>query len=141
MAKIETKKLGEVLVESGRLMLSDPLFLPEWKTGAPKRIYHYLPTNKTYEYQKDFSHYQDIIEEGKTVNQLISEKILIPIDQHQGEFSEPAMLESMQKTGIWQAFFDNGQAGIAFALAMDDGIYEVMGEWHDSDLKKIWIAF
>jgi len=137
---METKieKIGVLVVDSGKMLFCDPLFLQHWQHRIPKRRYCYLPTQKIYEYGTDFTHFQAVLEEEKSVQELINEKKLMPILDEK-DFSYATLLQQTTQEGFWQAFFENGKAGLALSVAVDDGVYEVQGEWENEKLKKIAI--
>jgi len=138
----EVKPIGIVIVDSGKLMFCDPVFLREWKHSLPARQFKDVQTDKIYQYGRDFQNFQEVLLNNKTVRQLIEEKHLEAVAQDtKHEFSYSALTQSVADEGFWQATFAEGHKGLALALAAQDGTYTVMGEWQDGNLKKIWIEF
>jgi hypothetical protein len=138
----EVKKIGVVVVDSGKLMLCDPVFLREWKHTLPTRQFEDVQTSKVYQYGKDFKTFQEVLFEGKSAKQWIEERRLQPVlTDTKHEFSYSALTQAIANEGYWQAIFAEGHQGLALALLAEDGTYSVMAEYQEGNLKKIWIEF
>jgi hypothetical protein len=67
---------------------------------------------------------------------LIAENRLVFVPS-EDDFSVGSMTENLAQNGFWQAKFEDGTLGKAVALAVDDGIYDVVVEYEKTVLKKI----
>ena len=142
----EIKKIGNLLVDSGKLIFCDPAYLRHWKedTFEAHRAFRDTQTNQVYVYSEDFKHFDDILLDGKSVNDLIAENRLerVPYETS-GEFSTSAVTKGIINQGYVQCNFPEGFEGMAIAIATPggDGEVPVFAEFKDGILKKLWLEF
>ena len=133
------EKIGDVGVDSGQLMITDPCYLlNQWKNKEFVDV-RILTDNKgnKYQYRKDFDNYESVLAPfNKTVNQLVEEGILtqVPVEET-GEYSyDGASKATLSDKGYGQLNFTAGHAGagVAFSSGYGDGLYPVYAR-KDSD--------
>ncbi len=132
------KLLGVVGVDSGQLLVCDPCYIDnQWvkEDFNDIRIIQDPKTKQTFEFRKDFEHYDSILEPyGKKVNDLISEKILIEVkdsDSAKHNFSYNACCKTTlggEQGGQLNYALGHAGAGVAFRSGLGDGTYEVWAE-------------
>ena len=144
---IELVELGEVFVDSGSLMLTDPCYVSsEWKNipYEPLDKYKDLKSGDVYQFRKDFQRYDEILlPYEKKVNQLINEKTLVLIEEERElsySFAGSAYATS-SKLGFGVLPFENGALGAGFCIktVYGDGGYRVLGEKYKGDIVRIYI--
>lgn len=141
-----TKKIGSLLIDTGKIILCDPGFLQNWKEDKmeTRREFKDVQTGDVYAYGTDFKHFQDILFDNKSVNELIEEERLerIPYEET-GEFSSSAISKGIINKGYAQCKFPAGFDGMAVAVgtAVGDGEVPVFAEFKDGAIKKLWIEF
>lgn len=144
---LEIVEIGMVGVDSGQLMITDPLYIrDEWQEEKFEdlRIYKDVTTGKTYQYQKDFDNFQNVIEGFDiNVNELIeSERFVeVKIKRDFNYSYAGASYATLTDEGYGELKFKNGEtgAGVSFRTAFGDGIYPVYGEKYDDRLIRIYI--
>lgn len=142
-----TKQIGVVAVDSGKLMICDPLYLKDWKHNKFDNIKQYKDSQsgKIYTYKADFNNYSDILFDNKSVKELIKENRLSEIEAEidKKDFSFSTLTKAINQETMVQFNFPKGHAGLAFGLATEtgDGEYPVWAEFEQEKLKKIWIEF
>jgi len=142
----ETKQIGTVVSDTGKLIICDTNFLSDWINNKVenKREYKDTKTNIIYLYGKDFKKYDDILFDEKTVNELISENRLLRIPfEETGEFSNEAITQGIINKGFSTCNFQDGRKGkaIAFGTTVGDGEFPVFAEYSEDQICKIWIDF
>ena len=141
-----TKKIGSLLIDTGKIILCDPAFLQNWKQDQfeIQKEFRDQQTGNIYTYGKDFNNFKDILLDHKSVNELIAEKRFerIPYDET-GEFSNSAVNKGIINKGYVQCKFPTGFDGMAIAIGTDigDGEVPVFAEFKDGAIKKLWIEF
>lgn len=135
----KTEKIGVIVVDTGRILLFDPFYASDLSPRPPRRLYKDTESGKFYEYGVDFKHFTDNIINEQSVSDLIAENRLVFVPS-EDDFSVGSMTENLAQNGIWQAKFEDGTLGKAVALAVDDGIYDVVAEYEDTVLKKISVV-
>jgi len=144
---LEIEEIGFVSVDSGQLMITDPCYIrDEWQeeTLEDIRIYKDTQTTLTYQYGKDFEHFNEKINGfEKTVNELVEsgrfEELELARDFN---FSYAgASYASMSKNGYGQLCFKLGHegAGIAVRTVMGDGDYSVFAEKYNDEIVRIYV--
>ncbi len=142
----EVKKIGSLLIDTGKLIFCDPAYLHHWKEDSfeAHRAFRDTQTNRTYVYGEDFNHFDAILFDDKSVNTLMAEKRLerIPYGES-GEFSNSAVTKGVINKGYVQCNFPEGFEGMAIAVATPggDGEIPVFAEFKDGVLKKLWLEF
>ena len=130
-------KLGEVGVDSGQLMITDPCYLDYFVNDDYQdcRRYQNKKTNKVLQYAKDFSNYEEIIPEyNKTMNQLNAsgewEALPHPnANDRSYSYNGSCMATHSEKQG---GELGCGQ-GVSFSSGYGDGCYEVYAHIGDTD--------
>ncbi|WP_294616033.1 hypothetical protein [uncultured Gilliamella sp.] len=144
---IKLIELGEVFVDSGSLMITDPCYIDlEWKNVeyTPKRIYKDSITGENIEWPHDFTRYDEVFEPyGKNVNELIADGSFVEIkDNIPLSYSySGACLATNSEQGCGVLPFKNGLLGAGFAIktVYGDGAYTVMGEYYKDNVIRIYI--
>ncbi|MFD2915423.1 hypothetical protein [Psychroserpens luteus] len=133
--KLETELAGYVDVDSGQLMITDPCYIDsDWKNEPFEDLRHYKDekTGKTYQFRKDFNHFEEKISGfDKTVNELIESKRFVKMEidskpNHSYSYSG-ACYATLSEQGFGVMTHESGHegAGIAFNTFMGDGMYPV----------------
>ncbi len=140
------RQIGTVVSDTGKLIICDPDYLSDWIDNKveSKREYKDTKTDNIYVYGKNFNKYDEILFDGKTVNELIQEKRLLRIPYKEtGEFSNKAITQSIINKGFSQCNFQDGRKGLALAVAtlIGDGEFPVFAEFQEEQVCKIWIDF
>ncbi|APU10898.1 hypothetical protein A5M85_11575 [Cellulophaga lytica] len=133
--KLETQLAGYVDVDSGQLMLTDPLYVDsQWKkeTYEDLRLYKDVETGKSYQYLKDFNNYQEKIEGfDNTVNELLKsnrfEEIKVDRKSDYSYSYAGACYATINEEGFGAMTHEKGHEGaaVAFRTFMGDGSYPV----------------
>jgi hypothetical protein len=135
----KTEKIGEIIVDTGKIIVFDPFYARDLSYRLPRRLYEDKQTGEKYEYGVHFQKFTDKVIEEKCVSDLINEGRLVFVFSEE-DFSMGSMTENIAEKGFWQAKFENGNIGKAVALAVDDGVYDVIAEYDEDEiLKKISI--
>lgn len=149
-AELELELLGEVFVDSATLMIVDPFYIrSDWQDEEYKplpRRYRDVESGKIFEWMKDFTHYNDQIEEiGESVNSLLKRNRLEQIKEDYpskyGLSLAGALYASGSERKCGVLRFNNGEegAGIAFGTVHGDGVYPVFGEKYNGVLLRIYV--
>ncbi|MCP5501756.1 MAG: hypothetical protein H7A25_17770 [Leptospiraceae bacterium] len=136
-------QIGILKIDSGKLLLCDPLYLEDWqKESRPtKREYIHTKTEQIFTYGTDFQNYSDKIGD-KTIKQLIQDGTLKLRDvENNNDFSYHAITQKLSKLGFAQFDFSNENPGKAVSILSDDGEYPVFAELEEDKLIKVWIDF
>lgn len=144
----EVVKLGEVGVDTGQLLLTDPSYIDtEWEVeafhGAPDH-YEDIATGSEYRLGSDFSRLDEVVPAlGTTVNDLIAQGKMV------GRFETPDSFNYSYK-GACDATLAKGYgelryrmghtgAGVAFSTGWGDGVYPVYGERRGGRMVRIYV--
>lgn len=147
-SEIEIEILGEVAVDTASILITDPLYIrDEWQNDIEFediRLYKHFESAKIYQYGVDFKRYNELLDGyEKNINELISDKILIPIEIEREYSYSPAgaAYASMSKDGYGELEFKKGHkgAGICVSTVYGDGYYSVYGERYKGNLVRIFI--
>ena len=137
------KKIGEILLDTGILLIGDLTNLKKIKQtphSANRRFIH-LETQQAYTQNVDFKKYSDVLADGKTVNELIQAHILKEVSTtNDTELSSENIINGFQD-GIRQLRFENGTDGKALALLLEEGVFPVFVETDEHGISKLIIAF
>jgi len=147
-AEYEIEELGEVAVDTGQLMITDPWYInTEWQDDDYEdiRLVKDLNTNITYQFRKDFLNYGDKINGfDQTVNELIASGKFkdIEIDNSDNiNFSYAgACHASLSDKGYGELPFKLGHegAGIVVKTVLGDGMYPVYAEKYDGKIVRVY---
>ncbi len=120
--------LGQVGVDSGQLMITDPCYVRQFNTDYPEdiRIYqHKNDPDKTLQYGVDFKNYQDMIEGhmGKCMNELLSDGLYVELPR---PLDTSYSLKGASSTTLnsFGGALQNGMAAV-FQSGLGDGGYDV----------------
>lgn len=147
-AKYEIEEMGYVAVDSGQLMITDPVYIEtEWKNTEFEdiRLVKDIKTGEIYQFNKDFSRYTDTID-GYTenVNELIAsgkfENVNIDLSKKIDFSYAGACYATLSDRGYGALPFSLGHegAGIVVSTVMGDGIYPVYAEKYDGRIVRVY---
>jgi hypothetical protein len=122
--EIEVVRLGEVGVDSGQLMITDPCYIDQ-------------------EWQHDLAL-------DDTVAEIVGSRQSSQVEAGDDARSDDRKLPSYSYRGVMEAALSNGYgelayrlghsgAGVAFLTAWGDGVYPVYGEMHDGRIIRVYI--
>ena len=137
------EKIGEILLDSGVLVIGDFIFLKKIKQTPhdPNRRFVHVKTQKIYTQNIDFQKYTDILIDNQTVNALIEKAVLTAVkDTNNTELSTENILNDLD-SGFKQLNFENGAPGKAFALLSEEGFYPVYAEMDEKGIAKLIVDF
>jgi len=166
----KTIKIGEVGVDSGQLIITDPYNIEdEFLNPDSKGLNDYAHTiyrcendgllwQFTYGGKVSYPNkvnpfpgsYEDVIPlYGKTPNELIRSKIFIPTDMDptphipKEEFSYRGICKTTIQNIYGQLYYKMGHPGVAVAFntGMGDGVYDVYAEVENGRVWKVWVEF
>lgn len=120
-SEIEVVLLGEVGVDSGQLMITDPCYIDqEWD--------------------------QNVADNDETVgeessHQAVAGQISVP-EKALPPYSYEGVMSATLSAGYGELAFTMGHAGagVVFATAWGDGVYPVYGELHDGRIIRVYIT-
>ncbi len=147
-----TKKIiGHVGVDSGQLLLCDPGYIDsEWEKEEFEdiRVYEHKITKDRLTYGKDFSNYEEVIDQyGKTMNELEATGEWIDVQRPSSKqpFSYNACAgATLSDKGHGQLYYKAGHpgVGVAFRTAFGDGVYPVVATYDDNGIiSKVEVLF
>lgn len=148
VAQMEVIKLGEVGVDSGQLMITDPCYLEnEWTPDELEEAEIYIDTlqGAIYQSNKDFQNYEEVLPRyGKTIQQLIDSGILVKRQLEYPELSQysyEGVCKATANAGYGELAYRLGHkgAGVAFSTAFGDGLYPIYGEKHDGRIVRVYV--
>ena len=147
-AQMEVIKLGEVGVDSGQLLITDPFYLEsEWTPAALEEEEIYIDSlqNAVYQAGKDFQGYEEVLPEyGRTIQELIDSGILVKRrleDSKLSQYSYEGVCKATLDAGYGELAYRRGHkgAGVAFSTAFGDGLYPIYGEKHDGRIVRVYV--
>ena len=123
--EIQVVRLGEVGVDSGQLMITDPCYIDQ-------------------EWQHDLALDED------TVAEIVGRRQSSQVEAGDDTPGDDQKLPSYSYRGVMEATLSNGYgelayrlghpgAGVAFLTAWGDGVYPVYGEMHDGRIIRVYI--
>ena len=141
--KTKRKVAGNVIVDSGCLLIMDPLYASHWINSAKMPEEHYTDkkTDKVYIREKDFIRFDTVID-GATINEHINSGRFIRTDKPTEEFSMTSLVQQINSPDRTANFnFPTGEADMATAVYTGDGVYSIEVErGADGKTKKIVIT-
>lgn len=146
-SEVELIDLGEVFVDSGSLMITDPCYIDtEWKNIEYVREDSYIDTQSgdVFKFGRDFNRFDEILSPyNKDINQLIKDGSLSLIKENrQLSYSYAgAAYATLTNAGFDTLPFDNGNLGAALCIktVFGDGAYRIMGEQYKGKIIRIYI--
>lgn len=146
----EVRFLGEVSVDSGQLLISDPCYIDsEWvdEPFVDIRRYFHLETEKVLEYRVDFQHYGEKIPDlGQSMNEMQAEGAVVAIPNEPPDslyrYSYNGACNATTNGDYGELRFRNGAtgAGVVFASGWGDGFYPVFGEFRAGRIVRVFIS-
>lgn len=144
---LEVVGMGEVGVDSGQLMITDPCYIDsEWQVEEFEdlRIFKDIETGITYQFRKDFNIFTDKIKGFEVdVNELISsgrfEQLEIVKEKNYSYAGACAATGSVDGYGEMNYKLGHSGAGVVFRTAFGDGVYQVYGEKYDGKLIRVYV--
>lgn len=144
--EIEVVELGEVAVDSGMLLLTDPCYIDaEWQE-EPYALDAQLedPSRGTvYVLGTDFDNYGEVLADyGRTPNELLEEGVLVEREvTAPPHYSYNGAAATTLRRGYGELLFKMGHAGagVVFSTAFGDGVYRVFGEMRNGRIVRIYL--
>lgn len=146
--EVEVLRLGEVAVDSGQLMISDPCYIDsQWVREEFKDVRRYYDPEKREElvYREDFESFSDTLPgHTSSVNEMIENGELIRIEDPEDKrprFSYAGACAVTQNAGYGSLPFKLGHdgAGVAFYTGWGDGMYPVYGEIVNGRIVRVYV--
>lgn len=149
LGDVEVVKIGEVGVDSGQLMITDPCYInSEWDPDdefQDIRIYDDRMTGSTLQYGKDFQHYEEHVAAlGGTVNEAVASGRLVKREEPAravAPYSYAGAAAITLGRGFGELSYRMGQvgAGVVFRTAFGDGSYPIYGEKRNGTLVRVYL--
>lgn len=148
VVQMEVVKLGDVGVDSGQLLITDPCYLEsEWTPADLEGSEVYVdPLQRTvYQADQDFRNYDEVLPAyGKTIQELIDVGILVKReleDPELSQYSYEGVCKATLNAGYGELAYRLGHkgAGVAFATAFGDGLYPIYGEKNDGRIVRVYV--
>lgn len=146
----EVRFLGEVSVDSGQLLISDPCYIDsEWidEPFVDIRRYLHIETERVLEYRVDFQHYEEQIPDlGQSMNEMEAAGAVVAIPNtppdrfYRYSYNGACLATTNGQYGDLR--FRNGTpgAGVVFASGWGDGFYPVFGEFRAGRIVRVFIS-
>ncbi|TAD99207.1 MAG: hypothetical protein EAZ97_09325 [Bacteroidetes bacterium] len=137
------EKIGEILLDSGVLLLGDLIQLKKIKQSVhnAKKLFLHTKTQKTYTQGVDFNKFTDVLLDNKTVNELLADASLQELStQNPHELSSENILKDLEK-GFKQIDFENGTEGKAFAVLLRESSFQIYAQIGEKGIEKLMIDF
>lgn len=149
VVQIEVVHLGNVGVDSGQLMITDPCYIDsEWQHEPYQsdRIYEDSESGAVVKWGEDFMRFDEPLEGyGETPEHLIASGRLMqlpkPKTPDRFNYSYNGACQATQSAGHGELAYRLGHpgAGVAFLTAWGDGEYTVYGEKHDGRIVRVYV--
>jgi len=147
--QIEVVHLGNVDVDSGQLMLTDPCYIDSSWQQEPlqnDRVYRDSESGAVVEWGEDFVRFDEPLEGyGETPQALMAAGRLVqlpkPPTPEKFNYSYNGACQATLSTGHGELSHPLGHpgAGVAFHTAWGDGEYTVYGEKHDGRIVRVYV--
>lgn len=151
VVQVEVVHLGNVGVDSGQLMITDPCYIDsEWQHEPYQddRIYRDSESGVLVKWGDDFMRFDEPLDGyGETPERLIASGRLVkvpkPAPQEGFTYSYNGACQAAQSGGRGELVYRQGHpgAGVAFHTAWGDGEYSVYGEKHDGRIVRVYVNF
>lgn len=148
VVEIAVEHLGNVGVDSGQLLITDPCYIDgEWQDEPYQdvRVYQDGDTGALVTWGEHFQRYDEPLEGyGETPNSLIESGRLVQLlTSTPGEFtySYNGACQATLTMGHGELVHSRGHAGagVAFSTAWGDGRYPIYGEKHDGRIVRVYV--
>lgn len=147
--QIEVVHLGNVGVDSGQLMITDPCYIDsDWEQEPYQsdRIYKDSESGAVVKWAEDFMRFDEpLADYGETTEHLIASGRLVqlpkPTTPDKFNYSYNGACQATQSAGHGELAYRLGHpgAGVAFHTAWGDGEYTVYGEKHDGRIVRVYV--
>lgn len=147
-AEYEIEEMGEVAVDSGQLMITDPGYInSEWQDDEFEdiRLVKDIETGEIYQFRKDFINYGEKISGfDNTVNELVESGKFEHLEVDNSDkvnFSYAGVCHAtLSEKGYGELPFKLGHvgAGIAVRTVLGDGMYPVYAEKYDGKIVRVY---
>lgn len=135
------KKIGEILLDTGVLLLGDLISLKRMKQTPHQTSKQFMDSRsqKTYTQGIDFQKFTDQLFDGLSVNELLQQGLLHEMKHtNDTELSSENILNDLA-AGFKQIKFENGASGKAMAVLSEEGYYPVYAETDENGISKLII--
>lgn len=149
VVEIVVEHLGNVGVDSGQLLITDPCYIDgEWQGEAyqDNRVYRDSETGAIVKWGEHFQRFNEPLQGyGETPNTLIESGRLAqlppPPVPDAFPYSYNGACQATLNTGHGELVYRKGHpgAGVAFGTAWGDGIYPIYGEKHDGRIVRVYV--
>ena len=139
--RMEKVYIGNVGVDSGQLMITDPCYVSSFKNDDYRdvRQYKHTASGEVLQYGKDFGHYDEIIlDYNKSMNELIENNIFVSLPHPEANSQEysyqgACMVTKTEENG-GELINENGAScGVVFSSGYGDGVYPVYAIKNEDD--------
>lgn len=147
-AAVRAVKLGEVGVDSGKLMITDPCYVDsQWQEEpfSDVRIVDDPATGESYVFRKDFRHFGETLPgRDRSINELLEAGVLIHRDTRRPgphAYSYDGACAATERLGYGELVYRLGHAGagVVFDTAFGDGTYPIYGEMRDGRIVRVYV--
>jgi hypothetical protein len=146
---IAVEHLGNVGVDSGQLLITDPCYIDsEWQ-DAPyqdNRVYRDSETGSIVKWGEHFQRFDEPLQGyGETPSALIESGRFVqlppPPTPEAFPYSYNGACQATLTTGHGELVYRKGHpgAGVVFGTAWGDGIYPIYGEKHDGRIVRVYV--
>lgn len=135
------KKIGEILLDTGVLVVGDLISLKRIKQTPHQVARQFLhhQTERIYTQGIDFQKFTDLLLDGSNVNELLEKGVLTESKpSNDTELSSENILNGLE-AGFKQIKFENGVSGKALAVLSEEGFYPVYAEIDEHGVSKLVI--
>jgi hypothetical protein len=145
---LEVVLLGEVGVDSGQLLITDPCYIDsEWQEEPFEdvRAFQDAETGNLVYFGKDFRRFDEVIPSlGETMTALIGSGRFVERKQEVPTvfpYSYNGACKATLSKGHGELVYQKGQpgAGVVFGTAFGDGVYPIYGEKHDGRIMRVYV--
>lgn len=146
---VEVVHLGNVGVDSGQLMITDPCYIDsEWQHEPfqDDRVYRDTQSGALVRWGEDFQRFDEPLEGyGETPSDLIAAGRLAqlpkPVTPATFNYSYNGACQATLSAGHGELVYRRGHpgAGVALSTAAGDGVYTIYGEKHDGRIVRVYV--
>jgi hypothetical protein len=149
VVQIEVVHMGNVGVDSGQLMITDPCYIDsEWQEEEYQsdRVYKDSQSGAVIKWGDDFMRFDEpLVGYSETPEHLIASGRLVQLPKPPTpeifKYSYNGACQATQSVGHGEMAYRLGHpgAGVAFHTAWGDGVYTVYGEKHDGRIVRVYV--
>lgn len=147
--EIEVVYMGNVGVDSGQLLITDPCYIDsEWRHEPYRddRVYKDNQSGSIVRWGEDFMRFDKLLEPyGQSPEELIRVGRLVqlppPPKPEKFAYSYDGACRATLSEGYGELVYNAGHAGagVVFSSGWGDGIYPVFGEKHDGRIMRVYV--